>query len=105
MSRKDEIDPETRRENAMRPSQYLGYDHHRLALYFIGREALEPAEIEFKSAVWLNPYQNLFRYNLAKCLCMRKKFTEARQVLGELLQLWPDDKRAQDLLFELKNKV
>ena len=101
MPRKEKIDAETRRENAMRPSRYLGYDHHRLGLYFIEKQALEPAEIEFRRAVWLNPYQNLFRYNLAKCLCMRKKFPEARQVLVELLQEWPDYGRAKKLLSEL----
>jgi Flp pilus assembly protein TadD len=70
-----------RREDAMRPNCYLGYDHEALGIYFLEREALKLAEAEFRRAVWLNPFEHRFRIHLAAVLLRTGRKDEARREL------------------------
>ena len=69
-----------RREEAMRPSPYLGYDHHQLGCYFLQREVLELAEMELRRGVWLNPFEKLFQIDLAICLLRQGKVMLSRRL-------------------------
>lgn len=61
-------DQNERREDALRPSRYLGYDRDALGLYLLSREAYEIAETQFRRAIWLNPFEPAFKKHLALCL-------------------------------------
>ena len=61
-------DQNERRENALRPSPYLGYDRDSLGLFLVSRGAYEIAETQFRRAIWLNPFEPSFKKHLAYCL-------------------------------------
>ena len=96
--KKPVIDREVRRENAMRPSKYLGYNYDDLGLYFIDREALHTAETQFRRAVWLNPFEPEFRLHLAGCLFQQKRNQEAREWVVQAIEMVPDRQDARELL-------
>ncbi|MGN6369031.1 MAG: tetratricopeptide repeat protein [Phycisphaerae bacterium] len=83
------VDYERRREDALRPCRYLGYDHDRLGIYLLDREALPLAESEFRRAVWLNPFEAEFRLHLAMCLFQQKRFAEAIPLATQVLEAAP----------------
>ncbi len=91
------IDREERRENALRPCRYLGYNWDELGLYFNDRGADQLAEAQFRRAVWLNPYEPEFKIHLAECLYHRKQYEEAAKWVDEALQQKPDHKGALNL--------
>jgi hypothetical protein len=90
-----------RREEAMRPSPYLGYDHHQLGCYFLQREVLELAEMELRRGVWLNPFEKLFQIDLAICLLRQGKVREAREWSSKLADAWPKDRMVAQLVNRL----
>ncbi len=90
-------DPQIIRKNVLRPSHYLGYDRDDMGCYFLGREAFELAESQFRRAVWLNPYEPVFKVHWAMSLIRLNRMHEARLVLFEVLQAHPDDRLAQNL--------
>ena len=92
------IDREERRENALRPCRYLGYNWDDLGLYFIDREALRTAEAQFRRAVWLNPYEPEFKLHLAGCLFQQKRNEEAREWAVQAIEMVPDRQDARELL-------
>ena len=78
MSRKrDNRTTEERREDALRPCPYLGYDRDRLAMHLLGRGALEIAETQFRRAIWLNPFEPSFKAHLAWCLYKQGRHDDA----------------------------
>ena len=79
-----------RRENALRPSRYLGHNHNTLAVYLMEREAYPVAESELRRAIWLNPYEPAFMANLAWCLHRLGRSDEARGCLKQALEQGPD---------------
>jgi|GEM_PF-1838056 tetratricopeptide (TPR) repeat protein len=91
-------DFQERRENAMRPSKYLGYDHDRMGLYFMEREAFAIAETEFRRAIWLNPFDPGFQAHLAVCLFQLRRHGEAGNLAREILHVYPDREDMKDLL-------
>ena len=80
-----------RRENALRPSRYLGYNHNTLAVYLMEREAYPVAESELRRATWLNPYEPTFMANLAWCLHKQDRGDEARECLKQAIEQGPDN--------------
>jgi tetratricopeptide (TPR) repeat protein len=99
------LDREERRENALRPSSYLGYDHDELGLYFNDRGASQLAESQFRRAVWLNPYEPDFKVHLAECLFHRKEYVEAAHWAREALAQKPDHHGAKRLLEWIENRI
>jgi Tfp pilus assembly protein PilF len=95
--KRQKIDREERRENILRPSPYLGYNRDDLGLYFNDRGAEHLAELQFRRAVWLNPYEVEFKVHLAECLYRRKKYAEAAQWADEALKQKPDHQGARNL--------
>jgi len=75
---------EERRENALRPCPYLGYDRDELGMYLLSRGAFEIAESLFRRAVWLNPYEYRFVMHLAWCLYKQRHYKEAKQAFGQI---------------------
>lgn len=73
-----------RREEALRPSRYLGYDRDALGVHLVSREAYEIAESQFRRAVWLNPFQPRFKAHLAWCLYKQGRHTDALACLAEV---------------------
>jgi Flp pilus assembly protein TadD len=78
-----------RREELLRPSKFLGYNHNTLGLYLIERGAFSIAESELRRAIWLNPYEPAFMANLAWCLYRQGRRDEARQYLDQAIQQDP----------------
>lgn len=66
--KKYQRDQNERREDALRPSRYLGYDHDSLGMHLVSREAYEIAIHCFRRAIWLNPFEPAFKKHLALCL-------------------------------------
>ena len=86
MARKgvDNRDTAERREDALRPCAYLGYDRDRLAMHLLERGAFEIAETQFRRAVWLNPFEPRFKTHLAWCLHKQGRHTDALACLAEV---------------------
>jgi tetratricopeptide (TPR) repeat protein len=83
-------DRDERREDALRPSSYLGYDRDTLGLYFFEREAFALAEAQFRRAAWLNPYEPMFKVHLALALLRLERLDDAKAILAEVLRTTPD---------------
>jgi len=82
---------EVRREDALRPSPYLGYDRHSIAMHCMSRGAFEIAEAQLRRIVWLNPYEPQFKHDLAWCLYKQGRYAEARELAEKALEQRPDD--------------
>lgn len=89
--RKGVRDREERREDALRPNPYLGYNHDALAVYFVGRKAYGLAEAEFRRAIWLNPFEAKFKAHLALCFLEQSRVAEAREWIAQAIEQSPDD--------------
>ncbi|MGB9624684.1 MAG: hypothetical protein ACPMAQ_07455 [Phycisphaerae bacterium] len=90
-------DPQLAREEALRPSRFLGYDRDQMGVYFLGREAFALAESQFRRAVWLNPYEPVFKVHWALALIRLNRKDEARGLLRDVLSRHRDDRLANDL--------
>jgi tetratricopeptide (TPR) repeat protein len=90
-------DPQLAREEALRPSRFLGYDRDQMGVYFLGREAFALAESQFRRAVWLNPYEPEFKVHWAFALIKLNRKDEAHGLLRDVLKRNRDDKFANDL--------
>ncbi|MBI4581667.1 MAG: tetratricopeptide repeat protein [Planctomycetes bacterium] len=90
-------DPQIIREEVLRPSHYLGYDRDEMGCYFLGREAFELAESQFRRAVWLNPYEATFKTHWAIALIRLDRMAKAQHLLEAVLRDKPDDRLASEL--------
>ena len=80
----DKRDADERREDALRPSPYLGYDRDALGMHLVSREAYRIAESQFRRAMWLNPSEPQFRIHLAWCLYKQGQLGEALECLRDV---------------------
>lgn len=102
---KDNLSPEERRENALRPCRYLGYDHDRLGMYLLSRGADKIAEAAFRRAVWLNPYEIRFLCHLAWSLYKQGRYHEAQHALEHVdLKQVETDEDMQMIVERVKGK-
>ena len=85
------------REELLRPCPYLGYDHDRIGVHCLSREAYGIAEQSFRRAIWLNPYAPGFHLHLAYALFRQKRHKEALGELDELREKWPGFVREREL--------
>jgi Flp pilus assembly protein TadD len=82
------------REELLRPSPYLGYDRDQLGVHFMGREAIELAESQFRRAAWLNPFEPAFKLHWAMALITLKRTVQAHQIVRDLLARQPSNREA-----------
>lgn len=75
-----------RKEEALRPCEFIGYDRDELGCYFMQREAYKLAESQFARAVWLNPFAPMFKVHHAWALIKMKKMAPAKTLLSEVLR-------------------
>ena len=85
------------REEALRPFPTLGYDHHSIAMHLLGRGAYALAQKEWVHAIWLNPFEPMFKTYLALCFYRQKKIVEARIWIAKALEQKPDDPEAKKI--------
>ena len=85
------------REELLRPCPYLGYDHDRIGVHCLAREALGIAERSFRRAIWLNPFEPRFVLHLAHALLRQKRYEEALATLDELRDGWPGFREGEAL--------
>jgi len=85
------------REELLRPCPYLGYDHDRIGIHCLTKEAYGIAERCFRRAIWLNPYESRFVYHLALALFRQKLYGEALETLEGLDPKWVDFEKAMEL--------
>jgi len=85
------------REELLRPCPYLGYDHDRIGVHCLGKEAFGVAERSFRRAIWLNPYEPRFVLHLAHALFRQKRHEEALEVLKDLELNWPEYEKGKEL--------
>jgi tetratricopeptide (TPR) repeat protein len=96
--KRDNIDREERKEEALRPSPYIGYNRDKLAIYLLSRKAYKIAESQFRRAIWLNPYEPVFKQHLAVCLYQDGRYTEAKEWILKALEQKPDDTENHKIL-------
>lgn len=85
------------REELLRPCPYLGYDHDRIGVHCLAKDALTIAERFFRRAIWLNPYEPRFVLHLAHALFRLKRYEEALETLDELNTKWAEFKQGEEL--------
>ncbi len=85
------------REELLRPCPYLGYDHDRIGVHCLGKDAPAIAEKSFLRAIWLNPYEPRFVLHLAHARFRLKRYQEAVEILDDLNSKWPDFKQGEEL--------
>lgn len=93
------------REEILRPCPSLGYDHDAIASHLMSREAFKIAEDEFRRAIWLNPYEPIFKEHLALCLFRQKRYEEALKQISEVLKENPECKGAIALSQLIKTNI
>jgi tetratricopeptide (TPR) repeat protein len=76
------------REELLRPCPYLGYDHDRIGVHCLAKESFRVAELCFRRAMWLNPYEPWFVVHLAHTLFRQKRYEEALEVLEGIDSKW-----------------
>ncbi len=91
-------DRERLREEALRPSPHLGYEHFNLGVYFLSRRAFKLAEDRFRRAIWLNPYEPLFLYELAVSLYEQGRLEESRKLALTVQKTGKLDSSVDELL-------
>ena len=84
-------DQQWRREDLLRPSLYLGYDRDQLGVYFVERGILKLAESQFRRAVWLNPYEPVFKLHWAGALLALGQTEKASSLIQEVLKADPEN--------------
>jgi tetratricopeptide (TPR) repeat protein len=99
--KRDKRDTTERREDALRPSRYLGYDHDSLGMPLLSREAFEIAIRCFKRAIWLNPYEPAFKTHLALCLYKLNRYYEAYEYLKQVPEN-PENRRLMRIIEKAK---
>jgi tetratricopeptide (TPR) repeat protein len=85
------------REELLKPCPYLGYDHDRIGVHCLAKEAFGIAEQSFRRAICLNPYEPRFVFHLVHALFRQKRHQEALTVLDELESKWPDFGKGKEL--------
>jgi len=105
MRRQPKLDREERRENALRPSRYLGYNWDDLGVYFIERGAFRIAEMQLRRAVWLNPFEPEFKIHLAGCLFRLEQYAEAREWIIQAIKATPQREDVKNLLRLIESRV
>ncbi|MDA8123057.1 MAG: hypothetical protein M0Z38_10910 [Deltaproteobacteria bacterium] len=85
------------REELLRPCPYLGYNHDRIGVHCLAKDALAIAENSFRRAIWLNPYEPRFVLHLAHALFRLKRYQEALEALDELDFKWAEFKQGDEL--------
>ena len=93
----DKRSRDERREEALRPCDTLGYDRDSLALHFLEKEMFALAEAQLRRAIWLNPFEPVFKVHLGWCLYRQDKFAEAQEWARKALDL-KEDSNTRDLL-------
>ena len=93
-----------RRENALRPSHYLGYDRDGLGVYLVNRHAHDLAEPQFRRAIWLNPFEPQFKEHLAFCLYKQGRYAEAKEWILKSLEQ-KEDPNARDVLRKIEERL
>lgn len=94
---RSKLDPEERRENALRPSRYLGFNRDALGVYLMSRGAFELAESQFRRAVWLNPFEPMFKVHWAMALMHLDRQAEAKVLIDQVLEADPNHSAARQL--------
>jgi tetratricopeptide (TPR) repeat protein len=92
------LDRQKRREELLRPSRYLGYDHDAVGTHLYIVESYRIAEAELRRAVWLNPYEVNFKIHLAWRLCRLEKMQEAEDLARKVLKEDPSNQEARQIL-------
>lgn len=85
------------REDLLRPCPYLGYDHDRVGVHCLAREAFGVAETFFRRAIWLNPHEPRFVLHLGLALFRQKRFREALEALEDIDPEWADFGKVREL--------
>ncbi len=99
------VERDERRENLLRPSRHLGYDRDAIAMHLMGREAFTIAEPQFRRAVWLNPYEPLFKAHLAWCLFRQHRYAEALPIIKEAIAQQPEAPRFRELQRLIESRI
>ena len=106
-SRRRALTPQqfARREERMRPSRFIGYEHDSLAVHLIRIGSFNLAESELRRAVWLNPYEPRFFKHLAWCLYHKGEYAEAQDWISRALALDGADGEGREILRRIEAKV
>ena len=93
------------REDALRPSRWLGYDRDSIGVHLVSRGAYELAETQLRRAIWLNPYEVRFKQHLGWCLLKAGRLDEAKEWAEKALAQAPDDEDSKKLLNHIERRL
>ena len=93
------------REEQMRPSRFIGYDHDSIAMHLIAIGSFDLAESELRRAVWLNPFEPRFMKHLAWCLYRQGEYEEAQGWVSRALEMNGKDGESRELLAMIEAKL
>lgn len=78
------------RDEVLRPSSSLGYAEERIGRHLLGEcDAPAQAELFFRRAAWLNPFEPFFQLHIAQALYEQDRFAEAMELLQRISKSWP----------------
>jgi len=89
------------REERMRPSRFIGYEHDALGVHLVRIGSFDLAESELRRAVWLNPFERRFAKHLAWCLYRKGEYAEAREWALRALTESGGDDECRELLRQI----
>lgn len=105
-TRKQTKDKNDRREEALRPNPYLGYDRDKLGLHLLSRGAYKIAEAQFRRASWLNPFEYRFICHLAWSLFRQERYREAKECIEKIDgKFVVTDKETRTIIEQIRQKL
>ena len=105
MKKKDSAEQQRLREDLLRPSHYFGYDHDTIGIYTLNRGVYRIAESQFRRAIWLNPFEPIFKVHLAWCLYKLHNLQEAKEWALKALKQDSENKEALELLAKIESQL
>ena len=107
MGRKRTVSPrwDEHKEERMRPSRFLGYNRDSLGMYALSKEMFGVAESQFSRAIYLNPYEPMFKQHLAWCLYKQGKYVEAKGWIEKGLTQDPEDRDSRYILSKIEQRM
>ena len=91
-------------EEFLRPNRFLGYDWANIGIYLYNIRAFEIAEMQFRRANWLNPFEPKFKMLIARCLYKRGLMPEAFRWIKEAFEQKPKNEEIRRLFSTIKER-
>ena len=92
-------------EEKICPSRFLGYNRDHLGIFLLSRDMLKQAEIQFRRAVYLNPYETVFIKHLSWCLYKQGNLEESLELINLFLKKCQGDEEGEKIRGIIKSRI